>query len=271
MFEPLPDEIARALAAAAPRLGPYGDVRYQAEVDSTNDVALALAAAGAGEGTSVLSDLQRRGRGRRGHDWFSPAEAGLYLSTVVRPAATDGLLPMLTIGAGVAMAEAVKTVTGLPIELKWPNDLVIGRPWRKMGGVLAEAVTAGTRIDAVVVGMGINLRRAAYPAELAGRVTSIETEAGRAVDRAALAAELLAQMRAVMALIHAGHRSRIAEQWRTFARVGLGAPVRWHPIEGERRGMAKDIDEEGALIVAADGRDERVIAGAVIWETLSSE
>lgn len=267
MFEPLPDEIAHALSVASARLGPYAGVHYRSDVDSTNDLALSLAAAGAAEGTSVLADLQRRGRGRRGHDWFSPAEAGLYLSVVVRPATTDGVLPMLTIGAGVAVAESVRTVSGLPVELKWPNDLVIGRPWRKMGGVLAEAVSVGARMDAVVVGMGINIRRAAYPAELADRVTSIETEIGRAVERATLVVELLAEMRAVLTLIHAGQQPRVADRWRAFARAGLGARVRWQTTQGERHGVAKDIDDQGALVVDVDGVDERIIAGAVTWET----
>lgn len=271
MFEPLPEELAHVLAAAAPRLGTYANVHYQAEVDSTNDLALSLAAAGAVEGTSVLADLQRRGRGRRGHDWYSPAEAGLYLSIVVRPTSPHGWLPMLTIGAGVAMAEAVSAVSGLPVELKWPNDLVIGRPWRKMGGVLAEGVSTGTRIDAVVVGMGINVRRAAYPRELAHRVTSIETELGRSVDRGTLAVELLERTRSIMSLVHAGRRREVGDRWRRFAHAGLNAAVRWDHPDGVRRGVATDIDDDGALLVAVSDGVERLMAGSVMWETLSVE
>lgn len=271
MFEPLPEDLAHALAAAAPRLGPYATVHYRAEVDSTNDLALSLASAGAAEGTSVLADQQRRGRGRRGHDWFSPAEAGLYLSVVVRPQASHGLLPLLTIGAGVAMAEAVMTVSGLPVELKWPNDLVIGRSWRKMGGVLAEAASLGTRIEAVVVGMGINVRRTRYPLELSDRATSIETELGRPVDRAMLVVELLAHLRDILNLVHAGERQPIADRWRWFARAGLNAPVFWQDGTERRRGTAKDIDEDGALVVAVNGRLERVVAGVVMWAQVSGE
>jgi BirA family biotin operon repressor/biotin-[acetyl-CoA-carboxylase] ligase len=269
MFDPLPDELAHALAAGAPRLGPYADVRYCAEVDSTNDVALALASAGASEGVSVIADLQRRGRGRRGHDWFSPPEAGLYLSVIIRPDAVHGPVPMLTIGAGVAMAEAVADVCSLPVELKWPNDLVIGRPWRKLGGVLAEAASAGGRIDAVVVGVGINIRRAAYPRELADRVTSVETELGRGIDRGVLAVELLARLREVMAAVHAGDRAGVAARWRRFAAPGLDAPVRWSGPRGLCRGVARGIADDGALLVEADGHIQRVVAGAVTWEGLS--
>lgn len=271
MFDPLPDDLSHALAAAAPRLGSYAKLHYQADVDSTNDLALSLATAGAPEGTSVLADAQRRGRGRRGHDWFSPPEAGLYLSVVIRPDTAQGLLPMLTIGAGVAVAEAVTTVSRLPVELKWPNDLVIGRPWRKMGGVLAEAASSGSRIDAVVIGIGINIRPAVYPRELANRVTSLEAELGRPVDRSVLAVELLAQMRTVMSLMHAKHRGRVADRWRRFAGAGLDTAVRWQDLRETRRGIARDIDDEGALVVATSRGTERIIAGAVTWETLSGE
>src|SRR5690606_16318828 len=125
----LPDDLAAALDGATARLESFARVHYCHEVESTNDLALALAAEGAPEGVSVMAGAQRRGRGRRGHEWFSPPGVGLYLSVIVRPEMAPGPLPLLTIGAGVAMAEAVVATTGLPVELKWPNDLVIGRPW----------------------------------------------------------------------------------------------------------------------------------------------
>jgi BirA family biotin operon repressor/biotin-[acetyl-CoA-carboxylase] ligase len=271
MFDPLPDELSHALSRAQLSLGSFGDVRYCSEVASTNDVALALASSGATEGTSVLADVQHKGRGRRGHGWFSPPGAGLYLSVIVRPDMTRGALPLLTIGAGVAMAEAVLGSTGLPAELKWPNDLVIGRPWRKLGGVLTEAVSAGGRIDAVVVGLGLNVSHARLPTDVAARASSIQAELGRAVDRSALAVELLSRMREVMSCVHRDLRPTILERWRRFAGPGLGAAVRWSDARGMHRGVARDIDDEGALLVAARGGLERVIAGTVSWEELSGE
>lgn len=271
MFDALPDELAHALTTAAPRLGPYGDVRYCAEVESTNDVALSVAAAGAAEGVSVIADAQRRGRGRRGQGWFSPPEAGIYLSVIVRPDAAHGLVPMLTIGAGVAVAEAVEVVSGLPVELKWPNDLVIGRPWRKLGGVLAEAVSTGARLDAVVVGVGINIRNTAFPPELAGRATSIETELGRGIDRGLLVVELLARLRAMMAHVRSGDHASVASRWRRLAASGLDASVQWAGPQGVRRGVARDIADDGALLVEAGGHLERIVGGPVTWEGLSVE
>ena len=177
----LPPDLIHALVSAEPRLAGFARLRYFADVESTNDVALALCNGGAPEGTSVLADVQRAGRGRRGRTWFSPPGAGLYLSVVVRMGESARTLPLLTLAAGVAAADAVAATSGLPLELKWPNDLVSGRPWRKLGGLLCEAAGPGPNVDAVVVGIGVNLRHVAYPTEIADRATSIETELGQAL------------------------------------------------------------------------------------------
>ena len=190
MTERLPEDLARALSVARPRLGAFSAVRYAAEVDSTNDIAIELAQAGASHGTAVLADAQRAGRGRRGRVWFSPPGAGVYLSAVVRPpAAMAAPLSLVTLAAGVATARAVAAATGLTSELKWPNDLVVGRPWRKLGGILCEAVGVGPSVDAIVLGVGLNLQHTAYPLDVAA-ATSIEDELGRAVDRPAVVVEL---------------------------------------------------------------------------------
>ena len=267
MFEPIPADVAGALDGAAARLGGFQRLRFRAETDSTNDVALALALAGEPHGTSVLADVQHAGRGRRGHDWFSPAGAGLYLSIIVRPAAARGGTPLVTLAAGVAVAQAVRVVSALPVELKWPNDLVIGRPWRKLGGLLCEAVGAGPRLDAVVVGVGLNLRQAAYPRDVALRATSIEVELGRPIDRAPLVVEVLAAIRTMMEVLDRGDRETVCAEWRRLGEAGLsGSPVRWRDQDVERRGRARGIDADGALLVERDGHVERVIAGDIEWE-----
>jgi BirA family transcriptional regulator, biotin operon repressor / biotin---[acetyl-CoA-carboxylase] ligase len=267
MFESVPDELAASLSAAASDLGDYARVHYRAEVGSTNDLALALAAQGVPEGVSVLADVQRSGRGRRGREWYSPPGSGLYLSVVVRPQLSADVLPVLTLAAGVAVARAVRAVTGLPAELKWPNDLVIGRPWRKLGGILSEAASSGTRLNAVVIGIGVNLAQTSYPPELASRATSLESELGRRVERAPLLVGLLGELRDVMARLHTGGRESVCREWRTYGGAGLAdAVVRWDDRTGLRRGRAVDIADDGALLVRVGPEVERVIAGEVIWE-----
>jgi BirA family biotin operon repressor/biotin-[acetyl-CoA-carboxylase] ligase len=275
MSDALPADLSDALARAATNLGSFADVRYFAELDSTNDAALALAGQGAAEGVSVLADAQRAGRGRRGRVWFSPPGAGMYLSVIVRPGSRSvpaAALSLITLAAGVAVAEAVSESAALPVELKWPNDVVIGRPWRKIGGLLCESVTTGGRIEAVVVGIGINLRAAAYPPEIAHRATSIESELGRAIDRAGFVVACLLRLQAAMARLREGRGDEVCREWRRFGRAGLGAaPVQWQEQGTLRRGAARDIAEDGALLVEREGRLERLIAGEVTWDRLSHD
>src|SRR5688572_17809256 len=140
MSEPLPEEIRAALAAGAARRGPFGDpVVFLTETPSTNDVAMAMAEQGAPEGTMVMALTQTAGRGRLGREWVSPPGAGLYLSIICRNAA---IAPILTLAGGVAVALGIRRATGLPVLIKWPNDIVIpdtaapGRR-RKLAGILA--------------------------------------------------------------------------------------------------------------------------------------
>jgi BirA family biotin operon repressor/biotin-[acetyl-CoA-carboxylase] ligase len=270
MFDPLPDDLAAAVAAVAPRRNGAGPLYYCTDVDSTNDVLLTLSIEGVPEGTAVLAETQRAGRGRRGRTWFSPPGTGVYLSVLMRARPHTGPLPLVTLASGIAVARAIRAVTALPVELKWPNDVMIGRPWRKLAGVLCETAGLGSRVDAVIIGCGINLCSAAYPAALAARATSIEVELGRAIDRAPLVAEVLAALSEMMGVIHAAESAQIRHEWRALGRACLnGARVLWSDGDGARHGRAQDIDDDGALMVEVDGHVDRIVAGEVTWESLS--
>src|SRR5688572_27678266 len=135
-------------------------ITWLESTSSTNDIASRLAQAGAEEGTTVVAERQTAGRGRHGRVWFSPTGAGLYVSVIVRPARDESNderpAALLTLASGVAIAEAVRAVTGLPAEIKWPNDVLIGK--RKLAGILAEAAVQAGTLQFVVVGFGVNLR-----------------------------------------------------------------------------------------------------------------
>ena len=267
-----PAELGRAIDASAARLGPFTRVEFLSEAGSTNDIALSRADAGAAHGTVVLADSQTAGRGRRGRTWHSPPEAGVYLSAVLRAEAWAGALSLVTLAAGVAVARAIRAATGLTVELKWPNDVVTGRPWRKLAGILSETSSATTGVDAVVVGIGVNVRGGSFPPEIAGRATALEIELGRPVDRMAFVIELLATLAAVTDELRRGHGAQIVDAWRSIGGAGLGgAPVRWNDGGTPRRGLARDLAGDGALLVdSGGGRVERLVAGEVFWDRLSS-
>ena len=144
---------------------------------------------------------------------------------------------------------------------------MIGRPWRKLGGLLCEATGTSPGAEAVVVGIGINLRPAAYPPDIADRATSLEAELGRPVDRGTLAVACLDCLRDAVQALRVGKRAAVLDDWRRLGGSGLnGAVVRWQEHGVERRGAARDLDDDGALLVECDGRLERIVAGEVIWE-----
>ena len=187
---------------------------------------------------------------------------------MLRAEAWAGALSLVTLAAGVAVARAIQSATGLSVELNWPNDVVVGRPWRKLAGILSETAKGTSTVEAVVVGIGVNVRGGSFPPELAQRATALEIELGRPVDRVAFVIELLAALAAATDELRGGN---VVSTWRSFGHAGLGAaPVRWMDGGEERRGIARDLADDGALLVETGrGRLERLVAGEVFWERLS--
>jgi BirA family biotin operon repressor/biotin-[acetyl-CoA-carboxylase] ligase len=262
----IPEDIADALNGAAARLGIFRDrISWFEEIASTNAAAAVVAGRGAPEGTVIAANTQTSGRGRLGRTWASPPGAGLYVSLVLRP--RPSVVPLLTIAAGVALADGIEAGSGLRIGLKWPNDLVVGR--RKLGGILSEAISlaasAGPIVDRVVVGFGINLRTATYPPDVEARATSIERELGRPSDRGLVLAECLAACAATYNALQNGHADTVVAAWRTRAADHLGRHVEWDDGAGLMRGVAQDIDAAGALLVRIGHTTVRVISGEVRW------
>ena len=281
---PLPSEFAEPLAHAADRLGPFaGQVVWYQDVASTNDLAAGLAEQGAREGCIVLANAQSAGRGRQGRTWASPAGAGLYVSIVLTPPVHA--VPLLTIAAGVAVAEGIRSASGLEPCLKWPNDVHVGD--RKVAGVLAEAsspstdsnpaTAAGRRrarrersqpvpgVRYVILGVGINVLPAAYPPEIAAQATSLEGELGRQVDRGLLLAACLCTFARRYSELQRGEASAVIDAWRTRAAPTLGRAVRWAAAGTAWEGIAEDIDETGALVVRTPAGLVRLISGEVRW------
>lgn len=214
-----------------------------------------------------MADEQTAGRGRRGRTWFSPPGSGLYVSVVLMPARarvdpTRATL-LLTLAAGVALAEAIEAASGLAVDVKWPNDLQVSR--RKLAGMLAEAAGAEPSGSAVVLGYGINVGPAAYPPELRERVTSLETELGRPVDRAPLLVETLAALARRYDDLLDGRFDVILDAWRARAPASMGARVEWTTASGPQSGVSAGIDDQGALLVRVGDRLERIMAGEVTW------
>jgi BirA family biotin operon repressor/biotin-[acetyl-CoA-carboxylase] ligase len=264
--DPLPEDFAEAFASAAVDLTPLGRrVLFFHATTSTNDVALALASERNEEGLVVIADRQTAGRGRYGRVWFSPSGSGLYVSVVLAPARAQGdtarATSLLTLTAGVALAQAIESRTGLAPEIKWPNDLIVDG--RKLSGILAEAV--GDADGTVVLGFGINVGPMAYPPELAARATSLESELGRPIDRASLCAAALGSLASRYRDLLEARFDAILDQWRRRSPASRGSRVTWTAFSGLQTGTTLGIDDRGALLVRVNDRIERIVAGELTW------
>jgi BirA family transcriptional regulator, biotin operon repressor / biotin---[acetyl-CoA-carboxylase] ligase len=231
---------------------------------STNDLAAERGRAGAAEGLVIVSDQQSRGRGRMGRDWFSPRGENLYFSLLLRPVRPPAEIPPLTLLAGAALAEALAGFGVVP-RLKWPNDVLVpdttSEP-RKVAGILTEMVSEGNRVAHVVVGIGLNVNGMNFPAELAGRATSLALARGQPVDRVTVLCAVLSAFERAYEDFRANGPRAAVSRWSAHAALGGRCRV---AVDGrEVSGVALGLDPDGALRVRDDdGQVIRVISGEI--------
>jgi BirA family biotin operon repressor/biotin-[acetyl-CoA-carboxylase] ligase len=235
-------------------------IQHYATLTSTMDRAGVFARAGAPEGIVVVSDEQTAGRGRSGRGWYSPAGAALYATLLLRPAVTPSRLATLPLVAGVAVAEALESLTGSPVRLKWPNDVWMGdEPDRqKVAGILLTSSLAGQRVGHVLCGIGINL--ATPEEELPPGGLSVLAASGQRVGTRDMLDALLAAFDVRYYQYLAGTEHQVLDAWRARAAL-LGEIVTVEDAGVARTGRFAGIDSDGALILEHDGVVRRVVAG----------
>lgn len=238
--------------------------RLLGEARSTNDEAAAWARDGAPHGALVVAESQTKGRGRLGRAWSSPPGDGLYLSVVLRPRVPPAAAPPLTLAVGLALLDTARAF-GASAHLKWPNDLLVdvGGVRRKVAGVLTEMATSGTRIEHVIVGIGLNVGTLEFPPELTDVATSLRLATARALDRGEVLVTLLDGLDRRYADFIAHGTPATVRTWKREVDF-LGRVVTVSAGSEKVIGLAEDIDDEGALIVVEEhGTRHRLWAGDV--------
>lgn len=230
------------------------NIVYRDVVDSTNRVAHCLAGQGYPGGTTVLAEMQTAGRGRHGRSWNSSPGKGLWFSLLLRPPRT--LVPAgaaaLTLAVAATAAGALTAETGVPLHVKWPNDLQADG--RKVAGILTEMKAEPDRIDYIIVGIGINVNqaRADFPPELRDRAGSLRLAAGHSFDRPPLFLALRKTTLDACLLYFEQGFVPFHQTWKDI-NITLGRPVRVFRPGGYLDGTALDLDPDGALLL----RDRR--------------
>ncbi|MDD2457229.1 MAG: biotin--[acetyl-CoA-carboxylase] ligase [Eubacteriales bacterium] len=279
-----PDLLMEPLLAAAFARKNWQAITPQAHafasVDSTNLAARRGADVGDPTGSVYVAEEQTAGRGRRGKNWRSAVGEGLWFSLLLKPDLPPERLAPITLFAGLCTVAALRDWTGLDIQLKWPNDLVILPDGRKVGGILTEMLVEENQVAAVVVGIGINVHTLDFPEDLQAIATSLDlailssetAEKGHPLNRIELLMAVLAEW---------DHRwpqfqAESLESGIDLAKVSwlndyraicatLGRPVEVHDANGDIwTGLAEQIAPGGDLLVRrSDGEFIQVSAGDV--------
>lgn len=254
-----PEEIRKGLKAGAFA----GKIHYLERTESTQKVARDMARQGASEGTLIAADAQIRGKGRLGRSWISPPGCNLYFSMILRPDILPVWTSQVTLVSAVSLCESLVRQTGLPVRIRWPNDLWIGE--KKVGGILTEMSADMDQVNYVVLGAGINVNmpREALPVDLRETATSLFLEAGRTFSRVDLFRGLLEGLESDYAMFCKKGFIPFRERW-TALSMTIGRPVHVRMPHGEVQGFALEIGEQGYLrIRREDGTIEEAVCGDV--------
>lgn len=228
-------------------------LEYRERVTSTNDRIVDMALRGAPEGTVALAEEQTAGRGRRGHGWHSPPGVGIWTSFLLRPRIAGYHLPALTLCAAYTLVQVIEETTGAPVNVKWPNDLLIEN--RKVAGILGEAKTMPREGPCVVIGIGINVSQEAtqFPLELQKTATSLRLVTGKRISRDLVFCRLVSVFETV---------------YQQFLRDGLapflpvlserlawrGRLVEVSDMNRGQTGSILDIQEDGSLAIETEDK-----------------
>lgn len=262
-LERVPDILTPELLREQLKSGIFAKkIHHFFRTDSTNRVAMELGYAGEPEGTVVLAEEQTAGKGRAGRSWHSERATGIYVTLLLRPRIGPVQAPLLTMMAGLSAYAAISAQTGLPPDIKWPNDLMLGG--KKIGGILTEMHAEPTLVRFVIVGVGINVNQEKFPGDLAGMATSLREETGKQLSRLDLLARFLREFESDYRRFLRDGSAAITERFSQVSSYASGKKVRVTNGADTYSGVTEGLRPEGLLQVRrADGVLTTVFAGDV--------
>jgi len=230
------------------------------EVSSTNSELLNNKEIYDSHGTVFFAENQTEGKGRKNKVWYSVSNMNLTFSILV----TDfkflrRKVNILNYAASLAVALSIENLFQLHTELKWPNDVLIGG--KKVAGILMESTSFGSKIDRLVVGIGINVNQPSFPGKFIIEPTSIRNELGHIVERERVLAEVLNNSEELMSNVISSS-SIILNEWRERCRM-IGERITVLSDGNSKRGIFQDIDENGFLILRSGDKTETLHFGEV--------
>ncbi|HPN99002.1 MAG TPA: biotin--[acetyl-CoA-carboxylase] ligase [Syntrophorhabdaceae bacterium] len=240
------------------------EIIYKETIDSTNTYAFKLALTGKPEGTCIVAESQKSGKGRLNRTWFSPAYQNIYLSVILRPPVHPSKVYPITFLSSLAVYDTVKDLTGLPPTLKWPNDVLING--KKVCGTLLEISTEADMVSFVIIGIGFNINMDAQHTDesIKDKATSLYMETGKTYNRAYVCAVLLSMLERYYSVFLEKGEREICNIWESKALI-KGKYIEINQMTEVFRGISEGIDIDGAMLLNINGEIKKIIAGDVLF------
>jgi len=219
---------------------------YCEEIDSTNTYLMERKNKGNTDGTVILAERQTDGRGRKNRVWYSAKEQNLNFSVLLTNKKYFGKnLNLINLASSLAVSQAIENLYQLNAELKWPNDVLI--KGKKVCGILLEASSQGSKIDKVVIGIGLNVNQSMFQGEFNLPPTSIKIEAKENIERERLLAEVLNNFEELLEK-SISKPDEVLREWKSRCRM-IGEKISITENDETKYGIFDDIDENGFLLL----------------------
>ncbi len=246
------------------------NIYWYPKLESTNDYAMELAKKGAPEGTIIGADFQTAGKGRTGKSWFSPTGKNILASIILRPERD------IEVGQKIVLAVADIIICSLSdyledhkrkklsFEAKWPNDILYQR--RKIAGILTQSILQGKKIEALIIGIGINInvRQDEFPEELRQKAVSLsEILGGQYIDINDVIIKLINNFEKKYIKLERTNYEGVVESWKKNC-FGIGSEIIIEtPREGKIKAVFDDVAEDGFLIYRIEDKKRKLISGSL--------
>jgi len=259
-----PPDLSEDYIKSGVKGGRWKDIFVYDLVSSTNELAMSLAIKNGQQlNTVIIANSQEKGKGRLGRQWISPPGKNIYMSVAFNPMLATRDATMLTLLAAVACAHAIKKISGLPVRIKWPNDLVLSG--KKLGGILTEIRADIDKINLAVIGIGINVNMEGqdFTDEIRPIATSVIEESGQYCSRNELITEVLRKFEYFYSILINQGKYPLLNEWKILSST-LGKSVKVVIGDETLIGLAEDIDDNGMLVLKLDSGLRRQISAGDI-------
>lgn len=226
-------------------------IEWHESIDSTMHRAAELAAEGCPAGSIVGADVQTAGQGRLGRTWHSN-DGGLYFTMILRPRVEMRDLPMVTMAVGVAVADALQMFAGVSVDLRWPNDVMVGE--RKLVGILAQ-----WHAGAVLAGIGLNVSQSEFPEDVKNIATSLAHETDRIHNKQVLLKAIAASVDTHIEILETSGVTAILRLFANASSYVSGKRVKVELPGGDVTGTTAGLTPDGFLLLRKDDGEEITI------------